>query len=153
MGLKIIKDDRRKWDRLARVLRNSRDAAVEVGVRGDGKQRSGEGPSNVAIGTIHEFGIGTSPKRSWLRETVDSKQRSYRRLLQRLGGEVVELKMDLDDAMNLVGLQVAKDMRTRIRNKIPPPNADATIARKGSTTPLIDTSQFIRSITHKVVRK
>jgi len=72
---------------------------VEAGVRGDGKERTGGGPSNVEIGTIHEFGATTPttviPQRSWLRATVDANERAYRRLLQRLGGDVVELKLDL----------------------------------------------------------
>ncbi len=159
MGV-TVKDDRRRWDRLRRVLKDA-NSAVEVGVRGDGKERQGAGPSNVQLATIHEFGLTISyqdrpdvviPQRSFIRSTADDNLRKYRALLKRVGGQVVAGDLKLDQAMDLVGLKVAADMRAKIRNGIPPANADATIARKGSSKPLIDTGQLLGSITHKVVK-
>ncbi len=156
MGV-TVKDDRRRWDRLRRALKD-KDSAVEVGVRGDGNERQGGGPSNVGLATIHEFGITIEstgvviPQRSFIRSTMDDNKRKYQNLLKRFGAKVVAMDLKVDQAMDLVGLQVAADMRAKIRNGIPPANADATIVRKGSSKPLIDTGQLLGSITHKVVK-
>ena len=156
MGV-TIKDDRRRWDILGRTINASGRLTVEVGVRDDGRPRSGGGPTNAELVTIHEFGVDTEnvkiPGRSFIRSTLDKNLAAYRRLGRELAGRAVLGQIKLTQALSLLGLQVEKDIRARIRAGIPPPLADSTIARKGSTIPLIDTSQMIRSITHKVVSR
>ena len=49
-------------------------------------------------------------------------------------------------ALSVLGMALVGDVQQRIRNRIPPPNAPYTIARKGSDVPLIDTGRLRQSI-------
>lgn len=51
-----------------------------------------------------------------------------------------------------VGLWAQGSIQQRISDGIPPPNAESTIRRKGSSTPLIDTGQLRTSIKYRVKR-
>jgi hypothetical protein len=132
---------------------------VKVGILGDtDKNERTDGPlTNVEIGAIHEFGGGNVPQRSFLRSTVDLKQAEYRRLINNglrkmvthRGGSLRDGAMRL---LELVGMKAAADVKARITEGagIPPPLAPSTIARKGSSRPLVDTGQLLNSISWKV---
>jgi hypothetical protein len=52
--------------------------------------------------------------------------------------------------MKLIGMRVVGDIQDRISDGIPPPNSPITIARKGSSKPLIDSGQLRQSISFEV---
>lgn len=119
--------------------------------------------TNAAIGVIHEFGVDEPPvkipQRSWLRKPFDDNRRKYEILLIRLTRSILLAGkgMTMERALGIVGLVAEQDIRDAIREGIAPPLADATIEgriqKEGDTSfiPLIDTAQFIQSITHLVV--
>lgn len=105
----------------------------------------------VTIGEIaarHEFGIGV-PERSFLRgyfhENSATVAEATLRLFRSRGANAATLEV--------LGAWIVGQIQTRISNRIPPPNAPETIARKGSDVPLIDTGQLRSSVTHKVEAK
>lgn len=122
---------------------------VTVGVHGDAEGGYDNGKSVVEIANIHEFGLGP-PQRSFVRAWVEEKrdeiskvQITYARLVS-LG------KLEQQTALDRMGLLFVASMQKRIAGGVPPPNADSTIARKGSSTPLIDEGILRASIKHKV---
>lgn len=136
-----------------------RPMVVTVGVQGEQAEEDHDGISNVRLAGVHEFGaeietrFGTVkiPERSFIRATVDAND-GYKDLIRKLATRVASMKIGLPEALGILGEKVVSDMRTRIERGIPPPNAASTIARKGSSKPLIDTGQLKNSITY-VVKK
>lgn len=131
----------------------SNPAHVVVGVQGDADARDGEGIGNVRLASVHEFGAGNVPERSFLRSTVREHREKYTAILDKVTRGVADGKIDMLQGLALLGEKVASDVKRRIEaDKLGVPLADATIARKGSSVPLIDTGQLKNSITYEVRR-
>jgi phage gpG-like protein len=137
---------------------------VKIGVQGTEAEarkeaRTPEGGNSlqgitvVEVATFHEFGTSNVPQRSFLRDTIDEKQRSYMRIAQVLSGEIIDGKRDPIQALNLLGEKIKTDVVQRITDGIPPELAPETIERKGSDVPLIDTGQLRQSISYAVEKK
>jgi hypothetical protein len=110
--------------------------------------------SVVEIARIHEFGLGNAPERSFLRSSFDDNARGYQRYM------VNGIRRELLDALaknqvllpagsvtlKRIALKREGDVKRKIRSHIPPPNTAATIRRKGSSTPLVDTGEMVGKI-------
>lgn len=117
---------------------------VVVGVLGSA------GESEVIIAAVHEFGSqdGHIPQRSYLRSTIDDRRGEIFDLLE------LQLKKSKPEvAAGRIGMQVVSMVRERIRDRISPALKPATIKRKGSDIPLIDTGRLLQSITSEVRAK
>lgn len=148
---------RRTVDALARE-----DATIVTGLFGaEGAAvhpSSKLGESVATIAAKNEFGIGV-PERSFLRSTWDLQRDRYEDYAARgLQREIVDvartnvpINTDTSVTLKRLALRMEGDIKRRIgRREIPPPNAPSTIARKGSSTPLIDTGHLRRVIVAKV---
>lgn len=149
-----VEDIDRGWNRIMREAKalDRNQVAVDVGIIGsEAREIHADSEfTNADIGAVHEFGTPTNPERSFIRALIDEKRRSIGRLFDRVAKGVIDGKVDQKRGLNLVGIQVVSWIKARIRAHIPPPLADVTVDRKGSSTPLIDTSQLIGSLTHAV---
>lgn len=61
-----------------------------------------------------------------------------------------------EDAMRIVAMlgEIAvNDIKLKISDNIPPPNAESTIKQKGSDKTLIDTGAMRNAVTYRIVRK
>lgn len=138
---------------MRRVRRAAGGRAVTVGVHsGDAGAPAGGGSMSVGdVATIHEFGLGNNPERSFVRAFADEIKGEANDVEARLVGEaIVRRGGNVEDALEKFGLWLVGKMQERIRGGIAPELDPATVARKGSSTPLIDTGQLVSSITHKV---
>ena len=141
-------------DRGARALLTRLRAsatAVEVGVLGaDAAKEESEGVTVADVARWAEFGIG-QPQRRWLGGWIDENQAA---LLERVRIEsraVIAGDRTKPEALARLGLWIQGGIQQRIANGIEPPNAESTVERKGSSTPLIDKGQFRSSIANRVV--
>lgn len=129
---------------------------VRVGVLADEPKRDREGrggrASLLEVAAMHEFGApgANIPQRSFIRGTVDAKAAEIAAKQTALAKQVAEGELDPRVALERLGASVAGMVQTRIAEGIDPPNAPATVAAKGSSTPLIDTGQLRSSITWQV---
>jgi hypothetical protein len=145
MTAKVIKDT--GWSRKILELLERKD--VTVGVHSKDAGREG-GPNNAQIGTWHEFGIG-NPPRSFLRSTFDENLRNYQLFLSRSWGQALSRGSgDFATSLARVGLKIKNDVVNKINAGIKPGNEESTIARKGSSTPLVDTGQLKAAINFEV---
>lgn len=149
-NLGIPLENFRRVKKLVSELKDGR-AYVKVGVVGEAAAEGRNGLTNAQLAAYQEFGTETIPARSFINAPFESNKGKYKRALYELLPKVLEGALSVTRALNLVGAAAAKDMRAAIRAGIPPPNASATIAAKGSSTPLIDTGQLLRSISHVAV--
>jgi len=145
-------DKDRGWAALVK-LRGQRGAA-KAGIVGTkaSEIREGEELTNAELGLVHEFGSadGRTPMRSFLRESFDVNREKYVEHAKRLAIAIYEGKIFIRDALEVLGMEAASDMQALIRTSIPPPDAPATVRRKGSSTTLIDSAQLIGSISSAV---
>lgn len=140
--------DRGAKSLLARMAK-SKGLSLTVGIH-DSEGGASEGPLTVAeVATIHEFGTGTIPARSFLGAWADEKDSENKALIKAIGEQVVK-GLDAKTGLDRLGLKFVGSIQGRISQGIPPPNAPSTIAAKGSSTPLINTGQLRSSIRHKV---
>lgn len=167
MAFKLV-DHHAEWDRVKRSLDGAGDAGVTVGLHSDAEpyEPGGGEAANVAqVASFHEFGDGV-PQRSFFRPTLDGNREKYGELLARTMRLVLDGKLTPKKGLELVGLQVAVDVKQAITDLDSPPLADSTIARKlaksglkgqkaqsyaeGGANPLIDTGHMRQSVTYKV---
>lgn len=134
---------------------------VVVGIVGEeaiAAHRKGDGLTVVEIGAVHEFGAGRVPERSFLRATFDQNRDHYQKFMTNgLRREVLDVAKTGDAGpenrtLKQLGLKVEGDVKKRIAEGIDPPLHPLTIARKGSSKPLIDTGQLRASIASEIRR-
>lgn len=155
MRARVTKKERGLARLLSAAKQMERKPFVKVGVMGgDRPSAKGRSLTNVELATIHEFGAPAAgiPSRPFLRSAFDAKKADWNRLMARLITKVVAGHLDVVAALELVGQRAAGDVRNRITqggNFVP--NKPATIRRKGSSKPLIDSARLLQSISHQVV--
>ena len=93
------------------------------------------------------------PQRSFMRSTFDKHQRTYLKMAADQAGRVIDGKATAAQAVGLIGEKYLADIRNEINAGIPPPLKPATVRRKGSSKPLIDTGQLKGSLTVKVSKR
>lgn len=114
----------------------------------------------VELATIHEFGTGKIPERSFIRSYFDAEFDSLmgvlRKLIEKAIARAVQTGKPITAAeqkkvLDTVGAYMVGRIQERIASgAIKPPLAETTIDRKGSSKPLIDTGQLRSSITFEV---
>lgn len=140
------------WDTTAGTKRDAQGRFLKgSGAKTHHEHVEGE-LTNAELALIHEFGLGV-PERSFLRAAFDRNQPKYLDNLQKLIAAVYDGKISIERALGLLSQQAASDMRNFIRERqVEPANSEATIARKGSSVPLIDSGQLINALTGAVER-
>lgn len=151
-GVRIVDRDR-GYNALQKLVRElGRGRAVTVGVHGgEGGAPAGGGGLSVAdVATIHEYGLGHNPERSFVRNFADEVRDEATKVEAKFIEGAVRKRAGVHEALEKFGLWLTAKMQKRIRGGIPPELDPVTIERKGSSTPLIDTGQLVSSITYKV---
>jgi hypothetical protein len=150
-------EKRKLWDELIARAKKLDHAYVRVGVleekgsvaRGDG------GMTLVEIAATHEFGSsdGRIPERSFIRSTfLIRRVNALRTFQEKLARAIVTKGLDPIKALNMLGAWGAAEVKNTITEiDIPPPLADSTVQRKGSSKPLVDTGLLKNSISYEVV--
>lgn len=129
---------------------------VAVGVfQGSHKRPDGaaDGLSLAELAAIHEFGAPSRniPERSFIRSGVERKMPELKALVRKLTPLVGARKVPEDRALGLIGTMAVGAVQARFGADDLAPLQPATIARKGSSRPLIDTGQLRASITWQIV--
>jgi hypothetical protein len=145
-----IEDRDHGYSKLLRgAAKASRGATLDLGVLGEaGSEQRGD-VQLAELALIHELGLGNVPERSWLREWFDANLSPNRKAIRNAMAKVARGKLTTDQALELLGLRWAGEIKQRISSGIAPPNAPETVEKKGSSVPLIDKGQFRQSITHR----
>lgn len=173
-----VEENSSGWKAIQRMLQSLRqgDSYVKAGVTGKAAveqhddEADDEGLTNVDLAVIHEFGVpGRIPARPFINGTFVLRRDEYVRRLRQLLPAVYEAKITIAFMLEVVGQQMASDMRTRMveGTGIPPPLAASTIRRKRAKgawnkngkaqaagqepRPLVETGRMRNSITHEVV--
>lgn len=150
-------------NRIIRTLNKDLDGVVvKVGVQAKDKDkavRRGKGGSIrntdqplAVIAAIHEFGLGDMPQRSFLRSAYDENLPMIDKMIQRVANGAV-FGLGTNAALNRLGNVVQGMVQRKIVDGPFVPNSPATIKRKKSSRPLIDTGHLRQSIRYVIERK
>lgn len=121
-------------------LAHSRE--VRVGIQGsEALATRDSGINNATLGAVHEYGSLKNPQRSFISSTVDENNYYIDSIEHWLDG-VVKGTISVDALFRTLGEQVAKDIIAKINSNIPPPNSQATQARKHGKGTLVDTGEM-----------
>jgi phage gpG-like protein len=125
---------------------------VSVGIVQSEKKHPGSPYSVAQIAAVHEFGSddGRIPQRSFIRSTYDENLKDNVTFLKQLQAHVLLGKLSKAQALTTLGEVVSKQMVEKINGRELQPNQSATIKRKKSSTPLVDTGQLKGSLTFEV---
>jgi len=167
MGKKIhaeVKEVDHGWKRFWKTIAEMENSYVKVGVFGDTESGGMHEVDPVTgrasdltvgeIAAVNEFGTqdGHVPERSFLRSTFDEKHPELVEMAHKAIDKVLEGHLDTRTALNMMGSKLATDVKNKITMGagVPPPNAPATIAAKGSDRPLVDTGRLVNAVTWQV---
>ena len=162
MPVNVVRDvDKGYRELLARMNDlTKRPRGVFVGVRSkDGAEvEPGQSYNLAQIAAVNEFGTesqgepGDIPARPFLRSTLDENVERYGRKLIDSSIEHLTGARPLERGLAELGVVAVSDVRRKITAIRQPPNAPATIAKKGSSNPLIDTGRLRASIDYEIRR-
>lgn len=159
MESKVVKSDFKKLNQLLDGLAHASEYVVRVGIMGQKNNRpDGNGQTNADIGFIHEYGQPTAsppiPQRSFLRMPLRAKSSTIVKDMERI--QKVKKSTNIVEILTDFGIECERMILDAFDSAgfgTWPKNAPSTIARKGSSQPLIDLGFLRKSITSEVVRK
>ena len=105
-----------------------------------------EGAYVAEVARIQEYGNIKIPPRPFFRNAIDNNMQKW---LDFLGRDLVNTS-NAEVSYNRLGEMARGDIVESITQLDTPPNAPKTIARKGSSNPLIDTGFLRANVTFKV---
>lgn len=166
-------EDSSRVDEIIRNLNELNSMSVEVGVL------SSAGGELLMIANVHEFGceipvtdkmrgffryeFGVNlkasttvikiPERSFIRSSFDSNKEKIYTDGEALAYEVIEGKLSARNFYEILGQTCVNTIQNFIRDLRGPANSGLTVARKGSSNPLVDTGRLLNSISYKVVSR
>lgn len=120
------------------------------GAEGSAKEETSGGKLTVLdVATVNEYGLGV-PERSFIRSWADETETTNAASLRKIAKTVLAGKYDIKTGLTRLGLRFVAQIQARIVAHIAPENAESTIAKKKSSTPLVNTGQLKASILSKV---
>ena len=120
------------------------NASVRVGVLENATYPDGTPVAMVAF--WNEYGTRTSPVRAFFRTTVSENKKNWVLSVQNL----MKMHNNPKQVMGLIGVHMQEQIVQSINTWSDPPNSAYTIAKKGSSKPLIETGVLMRSIKSEV---
>lgn len=134
---------------LKRTAAAARPVTLTVGIHEE-QGAGSHGAATIAdIAAMTEFGLG-QPARSFIGAWADEREGEHKAQIRKLGEAVVKGTVTAPQGFEQLGQKYVGEVQARIAGGIAPPNAPSTIAKKGSSTPLIDQGVLRSSITSKV---
>lgn len=111
-----------------------------------GKATEDDGTDVCDIAAWNEFGTVNIPSRPFIRDAIDNKGGEVAQLLQQEMAALVNGQSTVENLCKKTGLKMKDIIQKSITDGNFAPNAASTIAKKGSSHPLIDTGRMRQSV-------
>ena len=106
--------------------------------------------STGEVAVAMNFGTSTIPARPFLTQTAEESKPKMRAFMKRELQAIAKNESNVQLSLSRAGgFQVGLIQKT-ISSSMPPPNSPQTVARKGSSTTLIDSGQMRQEVTYEV---
>ena len=103
---------------------------------------------NATKAAINEYGTSKIPQRPFMRTATSRYGKSWGSKSAKAVQSVMK-GMPISQVTELIGMQMKSDISSTLTKGPWIPNAPSTIAKKGSSRPLIDTGELRASINYK----
>lgn len=145
--IKVTRDGRQ----LEKALTELTGKTVKIGYQ-QGWAESEDGVDECDIAAWNEFGTEKSPSRPFMRNAIDNHTDKIDNMFK---AEVNNLQngMSAEQILNQIGVFVKDLIQTEIVDGDFTPNAPYTIAKKGSSKPLIDTGRMRQSVQYIITER
>lgn len=152
---KVVDIDR-GWNRIKREFKKFKGAATIVGYpEGESgtERHDNAGISLASLAAVHEYGSTARniPERPFQRDTFERTKNHIQKVILNEFSKVLTNKQGAKKALAAVGEWYTGQMKNTLKKGSFTPLSIKTIAKKGSSKPLIDTGQLRNSITHKEI--
>lgn len=131
-------------DQALNRLVSSNAQHVKVGVMENSTYPDGTKVATVAY--KNEYGFKNIPSRPFFRDTIAEHKKAW----GELAVKGARAGYTIEKILGLVGMQMTQDIQYTIITFTNPPNAPATIAKKGVNAPLRDSLLLLDSITYEI---
>ena len=137
--------------RLKAMLKELDKLEVAVGYQaGSGADENGVDLCDIAA--WNELGTSHMPSRPFMRQSIDNHAGEINAFMQGMKDEIIS-GGSAESILNKVGIFQKDMVQQEITNGSFAPNAPSTIAKKGSSHPLIDTGRMRQSVNYIVRAK
>jgi len=140
-----------KLSKRIKELQKLKSSRVTVGFP-KGYNAYPDGTAVAMVASVHEFGsvVSNIPPRPFFRPTLIANG-NYKKLRIKYFTLIAKDKVSVKIGLNQLGIHVAEDIKDAIVAVSSPVLKEATIkAKGGKTSPLVDSSHLVHSVTHKV---
>ncbi len=141
--------------RIRRELKKMNEVYVKVGILSDaGTYPENQGNQNLAdVAIANEYGTETIPPRPFMRQSFDKNQSEIVDFEEKQKSQIFLGEISTEKALDTLGVFFKGKIQEEFVEGKFAKNAPVTIARKGSSQPLIDTGRLRQSIDHQVETK
>ena len=108
--------------------------------------------SIIQVAIWNNYGVEGNPGRPFMDLASKTMQTTYKDMMRQLGPKLMKGEASIEKVLDVIGLKAEDDVRKAIMDGDWSPNSPATIARKKSNRPLVDTGTMRNRVTHKVRR-
>lgn len=110
------------------------------------------GPLTVAaVAALNHFGVEPHlPSRPFLTIALEKHRDEIAQTQARIAAQLVKGRLTYEQALGLLGAEIVAQIKKTITEHVPPENAQSTIDRKGSSTPLINHGQLLGAVTFEI---
>jgi hypothetical protein len=161
MARPVVVDIDLGYDAILAEIEELQRSTLLVGIQEQAKTQSQTkngrtqkaGLSVAEYAAKNEFGTREIPQRSFMRTAFDENLALIEKAVAIQYGKVIDGDISLQAGLGIVGQVIVGLIQRKIRAITFPPNSPATIARKGSSKPLIDFGQMVKSVTYAIRTK
>lgn len=124
---------------------------VRVGFQGD-EGAYEDGTSVVEVAAYNEFGTSDTPARPFMKQAFEKSETKLRNQ-GKVAGSALANGESAEVVLNKLGVLGKGIVQDEISSGDFAPNAPSTIAKKGSSTPLIDTGHMRQSVNYVIKKR
>lgn len=147
----VVKDIDKGFRGFDKFLKELSKKSLKAGIFSDAGVNPETGGYIADYAQLNEFGTSKIPARPFLRTTADEQEAKWQSQMDKIVTLAISnQEQDVDVLLGRVGELVVNDIKEKISSNMPPPNAEATKARKKSSQTLIDTGAMRASVTYKI---
>lgn len=150
MAVKITEKQTADGKKFEKMLEDFGKLEVRIGLQQGKTEKNGVDLVDVAM--FNEFGTVHSPSRPFLRDSVDAHAAEINTFLQSMVN-IIAKGGSAESVLKKIGVFQKGLVQKEIANGTFVPNSEATIKKKGSDKPLIDTGRMRQSINYVIQEK
>lgn len=132
-------------------LKKLKSLEVQVGFQA-GEAQSEDGTDMVEIAAFNELGSSDTPARPFMRQSFENHEADLQKACVEVNA-VLSNGGTAADALNELGVFCKGLVQQEIVDGGFEPNAESTIQKKGSSTPLIDSGTMRQSVNYVVTKR